>query len=217
MHAAQVHVHRGPFLAPTEKAQLWEDGDARVSLRLDAEALLHRYVAVPGSQLLMVGGCRNEVPAVDLGRGLGRAQGRMSSVLRRVVELCLLCDRGERLHGGGPQFKVAVMAGNNELGVAGAWRRVLQEGLLGHRTVCFVQQRVAVVEGGPGKPELVLGVVPAHARAVLKPLQGHLVDRLCRAREDPCDPLAVRVPQEVVDDVGVHCMDARPAGAVLQG
>ena len=62
-----------------------------------------------------------------------------------------------------------------------------------------------------------LGVVPAHARAVLKPLQGHLVDRVCRAREDPCGPLAIPGPQKVEDDLGVHGMDPRSVDAVLQG
>ena len=74
------------------------------------------------------------------------------------------------------------MASDDELGVAGARRRVLQDGVLGRHPVRLVQQRVAVVGVGPGKQEWVLGVVPIHALAVLKPLQGHLVDRLCRPR-----------------------------------
>ena len=55
-----------------------------------------------------------------------------------------------------------------------------------------------------------LGVVPANARAVLKPPQGHLVDRLCRACRDLCGPHAVRMPQEVEDDLGVHHVDPQP-------
>ena len=77
------------------------------------------------------------------------------------------------------------MTGDDELGVAGIWRRVLQDGVLGRRPVRLVQQRIAVVRGRPGKPKWVLGVVPAHAQAVLKPSQGHLVDCLCRARAGP--------------------------------
>ena len=69
----------------------------------DGEPALHRCVAVPGSQHSPVGGRRVEVPGVDVGHGLGRAQECVSSVHRRVVKLCALCDRAERLHGGGPQ------------------------------------------------------------------------------------------------------------------
>ena len=151
------------------------------------------------------------------GCGVGRAQVLVSPVRPRVVELFPLCDCAERLHGGGPQVAAAVMAGIDELGVAGARRRVPQDGVLGRRLVRLVQQRVAAVGDGPRKPKWVLGVVPAHARAVLKPPQGHLVDRLCCTRGDPRGSLAVRVPQEVEDDVGLHRMDPRPAGAVLQG
>ena len=57
-----------------------------------------------------------------------------------------------------------------------------------------------MVGGSSGKPEWVLSAPPAHARAVLEPLQGSLVGCLRRARRDPCGPLVVRVPQEVEDD-----------------
>ena len=77
------------------------------------------------------------------------------------------------------------MTGNDELGVARTRRRVLQDDVLGRRPVRLVQQRVAVLPGGPGKPKWVFGVVPAHAPAILKPSQAHLVDGLCRARGDP--------------------------------
>ena len=60
-------------------------------------------------------------------------------------------------------------------------------------------------------------VLPAHARAVLKVFQGHLVDCLCRTRRDLCGALVVRVPQELEDDLGFHRMDPRLVGAVLQG
>ena len=146
---------------------------------------------------------------------MGCAQRRVSPLRRLVVELCPLCDHDERLHCGGPQVEVAVMAGDNDLGIAEARWHLLQDGVLGRHPVRFVQQHVAVVRGGPGKPEWVLGVVPAHARAVLKPLQGHLVDCLRRARGDPCGLLVVRMPQEVEDDLRVHCMDPRPVDAIL--
>ena len=110
MGAAHVHVHRGLFLAPAEGARLREDGAAGESLLSDAEPALHRCVAIPGSQRSVVGGCCREVPGVDVGCGVGRAQGRASPVRPRVVELCPLCNRAERLYGRGPQVKGAVMA-----------------------------------------------------------------------------------------------------------
>ena len=61
-----------------------------------------------------------------------------------------------------------------------------------------------------------LGVLPSHVQAVLKPSQRHLVDHLRRARGDSRCPLAIRVSQKVEDDFGVHCMDPRPVDAVLQ-
>ena len=57
---------------------------------------------------------------------------------RRVAELRLLGHSAKRWHGGGPQFEMAVTAGDNELGVAGGRRRVLQNGVLGCRPVCLV-------------------------------------------------------------------------------
>ena len=110
---------------------------------------------------------------------------------------------------------MAVTAGDNELGMVGAQQRVLQDGVLGCRPVRLVQQRLAVVRGGSAKPEWVLGVLPAHRRAVLKPFQGQLVDCLRRNRRNPCGPLVISVPQGVGDDLRVHCMDARPVDAVL--
>ena len=194
MGAAHVHVHWGLFWAAAEEAGLREDGDAGEPLIPDAEPALHQRVAVSGPQRPVVGGRRGEVPGVHVGRGVGRAQGCVSSVRQRMVELCLLRDRAERLHGGGPRVEVAVTTGDYELGVAATWRRVLQDGVLGSRPVRLVQQRVSEVGGGPGKPKMVLGVLSAHAQGILKPSQGHLVDDLRRARGDPRGPIAIRVP-----------------------
>ena len=99
--------------------------------------------------------------------------------------------------------------------MAGARRRFLQDSVMGRCSVRLVQQLVAVVGGGSGEPERVFGMLPAHAQAVLKPLQGHLVYCLRRACRDPRGPLVVRVPQEVEDDLGVHCRDPRAVDAVL--
>ena len=217
MGAAHMHVHRGFFQASAEEARLREDGNAREPPFPDAEAALHQCVAVPGPRRPVVAGCRCEVPGVDVGRGVGRAQGRVSPVRQRMVELPSLCDRAVSLYGGGPQVKVAIMTGDDEVGVAGARRLVLQDGVLGHLPVRLVQQRVAVKGGCQGKSEWVLNVVPAHAQAVLKPPQGHLIDRLRRARRERRVPLGNRVPQEVEDDLGVNRIDPRSAGAVLQG
>ena len=194
MGAAHVHVQRGLFRAPAEEAWLWENYDAEEPLLPDAEAALHLRVAVPGAQRPVVGGCRGEVPGVDVGRGVSCAQGCVSSVRRCAVELCQLGYRAKRLHGVGLQVNVAVTAGDDELGVAGARRRVLQDAVLGRCPFRLLQQRVAVMGGGFSKSEWVLGVLSAHAQAVLKPLQGHLVDCLCCARGDSCGPLAVCVP-----------------------
>ena len=140
----------------------------------------------------------------------------MSPVRQRVVELCLLCNRAERLHGGQPQVEVAVTTSDYDLGVAGTRRCVLQDGVLGRRPVRLVRQRVSVVGGGPGKPKWVPGLLSRHAQAVLKPSQGHLVDRLRCARGDPRGPLVIRVPQKVEDDLDVHRTDPRLVDAVLQ-
>ena len=67
---------------------------------------------------------------MDVGRGMGRAQGGVPSMCRRVTELRLLGYCAKRPHGGGRWLKVAVTAGDNELGVAGAWRCVLEDGIL---------------------------------------------------------------------------------------
>ena len=74
-----------------------------------------------------------------------------------------------------------------------------------------------MVEGGSGIPKWVLAVLPSRIQAVPEPWQGHLVDYLRRARGDPRGPLAIRVSQEVEDDLGVHPVDPWPVDAVLQG
>ena len=157
MGAAHVHVHWGLFRAAAEEARPQEDGDAGEPLLPDAEPALNRCVALSGQQRPVVSGRWDEVPSVDVDRGVGRAQGRASPVRQRMVELCLLYDRAERLHGGGPQVEVAVMTGEYELGLAGTLRRVRQDGVLGRRPVRLVQQCVAVVGGSPGKPKWLLG------------------------------------------------------------
>ena len=144
MGAGYVHVRRGLFLASAEETRLRDDEDAREPLLSDAEPALHRSVAVPGSQRPVVVGRCPEVPSVDVGRGLGRAQGRVSPLRQRVIDLCPLSDRAERLHYGGPRVKVAVMTGDVELGVAWARRRVLQDGVLRRPPVLLVQHSVAV-------------------------------------------------------------------------
>ena len=73
-------MHWGLSPAPAEEAWLWEDGDAGEPLLPEAEPALHRRVAVPGPQHPVSGGCCDEVPGVDVGRGVGRAQGYVSSV-----------------------------------------------------------------------------------------------------------------------------------------
>ena len=103
MRTADVHLHLSLFLAPTEEAWLWEDGDAGELLLLDAEPALHRRVAVAGPQRLVVGGCRGEVPGVDVGHGVRLAQGCVSSLRQHVGELCPLGYRAKRLHGREPQ------------------------------------------------------------------------------------------------------------------
>ena len=203
-----MHVYWGHVRAIAEEAWLREDRDAKEPLLPDAEPALHRGVGVSGPQCPAVGGRRAEVPGVDVGLGMGRAQECVPPVRLRMVQLCPLRDRAEPLHCGGPQVEVAVMAGDYELGVAGTRERVLQDGVPGRRPVRLVQQGVAVVGGGSGKPKRVL---------VLKPSQGHLVDRLGRARGDSCGLLAFRVSKKVDDDLGIHLMDPRPVDALLQG
>ena len=80
------------------------------------------------------------------GRGLGHAKGRVSRMRQRIDALRSLCNRAEHLHCGGPQVQVAVITGNDELGVAGGRPRVLRDGVLGRCTVSLGEQRVAVVE-----------------------------------------------------------------------
>ena len=73
--------------AAAEKARLRDDGDAGEPLLPDAEPALHRRVAVSGPQRPAVGGRRGEVPGVDVGRGVGRAQRCVSPVRQRMVRL----------------------------------------------------------------------------------------------------------------------------------
>ena len=81
---------------------MWDDGDAREPLLTDAEPALHRRVAVSGAQRPVVGGPRGEVPGVDVGCGVGRAQRCVSPVRQRMVRLRLLRKLAERPHRGGP-------------------------------------------------------------------------------------------------------------------
>ena len=118
---------------------MWEDGDAGEPLLTDAEPALYRRVAVPHPQRPVVGGRRGEVSGVDIGRGVGRAEWCVSSVCQRMVRLCSLRDLAERPHRGGPEVEVAVRTGDDELGVAGARGRALQDGVLGRRPVRLVQ------------------------------------------------------------------------------
>ena len=98
MGAPHVHVHRGTLRAAAEEARLREDGHAREPLLSDAEPALHRRVAVPGPQRQVLGGRHGEVPGVDIGCGVGRAQRCVSRVRQRMVCLCPLRDRAERSH-----------------------------------------------------------------------------------------------------------------------
>ena len=131
MGAAYMHVYRGLLRATAEEAQLREDCDALEPLLPAAEPALHWGVAISGPQRLVVGAHRGEVPCVDVGRCVGRAQGCVPSVRQRMVQLCLLRNRAERPHCGGSQFQVAVSTGDYELGVAGTRGRVVQDGVLG--------------------------------------------------------------------------------------
>ena len=102
MGAPHVHVHRGLLRAAAWEARLWDGGDAGEPLLTDAEPALQRRVAVLGPQRLAVGGRRSEVPGVDLGCGVGRAQRCVSPVRQRMVRLRPLRDLAEHLHRGGP-------------------------------------------------------------------------------------------------------------------
>ena len=98
MGAPQVHVHRGLLRAAAEEAQLWEDGNAGEPLLTDAEPALHRRVAVSGPQRQAVSGRCGEVPGVDIGCGVGRAQSCVSLVRQRMVRLRQLRDLAEPPH-----------------------------------------------------------------------------------------------------------------------
>ena len=101
MGAPQVPVHQGLLRAAAGEARLMEDGDAGEPLLSDAEPALHQRVAVPGPQRPVVGGRRGEVPGVDIGCGVGRAQRCVSSLRQRMVCLCSLRDLAEcRVMGG---------------------------------------------------------------------------------------------------------------------
>ena len=117
MGAAYLHVYWGLLQAAEEEARLQEDGDAGEPLLPDAEPALNRRVAVCGPQRPVVGGCRSEVKSVDSGRGMGRVQGCVPPVRQRVVQLCLLRNHSERLHGGGPQVDVALSTQQGPRGV----------------------------------------------------------------------------------------------------
>ena len=208
MGAAYVHVYWGLLQATAEEARLREDGDAGKPLLPDAEPALHRRVAVSGPQRPIVGGRGGEVPGVDIGCGVGRAQGCVPSVRQRMVQLCLLRDPAERPHCGGPQVEVAISTSDYKFGVAAARGGVLQDGVLGRCAVLLVPR---------ANQKRVLGVLSAHAQTVLKPSQGHLVDHLRRTCMDSRGPLAIGDTQKVEDDLGIHCMDPRPVDAVLQG
>ena len=139
MGASHVHVHRGLLRAAAEEARLRQDGNAGEPFLPDAEPAVHRRVAASGPRRPVVGGRRGEVPGVDVGCGVGCAQGCVPPVRQRMAQQCLLRDRAERPHCGGPQVQVAVMNGDYELGVAGTRGRVLQDGALGRHPVRPVQ------------------------------------------------------------------------------
>ena len=83
-------MHRGLLRAAAWEPPLWEDGDAGEPLLTDAEPALHRRVAVSGPQR-PAGGCRRgEVPGVNIGCGVGRAQRCVTSVRQRMV-VCARC------------------------------------------------------------------------------------------------------------------------------
>ena len=100
MGAAHAHVHQGLLRAAAEKVRLWEDGNAGELRLTDSEPALHRRVAVSGPQRPAVGGRRGEVPGVDIGCGVGRAQRCVSSVRQRMVRLRPLRNLAKRPHRG---------------------------------------------------------------------------------------------------------------------
>ena len=81
---------------------MWDGGDAGEPLITDAEPALHRRVAVCGPQRPAVGGSRREIPGVNIGCGVGRAQRCLSPVRQRMGCLRPLRDLAERPHRGGP-------------------------------------------------------------------------------------------------------------------
>ena len=94
MGAAHVHVLWGLFRAAAEEGRLRENSDAGEPLLQDAEPALHRCVVVSGPQRLVVGGCRGDVPSVDVGRDVGRAKGAClpgASTHGRAVPAVRLC------------------------------------------------------------------------------------------------------------------------------
>ena len=80
-----MHVYQGVSSGPAQ----WrlQNGDAGEQFLPDAEPALHRRVAISGSQRRVVGGRRGEVSGMDVGRGVGRAQGSVPSVRQRMVQL----------------------------------------------------------------------------------------------------------------------------------
>ena len=81
---------------------MWEDSDAGEPLLANGEPAFHRRVAVSGPQRPVVGGCRGEVPGVDIGCGVRRAQRCVSSVRQRMGRLSSMRDLAERPHRGEP-------------------------------------------------------------------------------------------------------------------
>ena len=139
MGAPHVHVHRGLLRAAASEARLWDDGYAGEPLLTDAEPALHWRVAVSGPQCPAVGGRRGEVPGVDIGCGVSRAERCVSPVRQRMFCLHPLRDLAEHPHRWGPLIEMAVTAGDNAFGVARVGGRVLQDGVLGRRPVRPVQ------------------------------------------------------------------------------
>ena len=180
-----MHVHRGLLWTPQRRHSCGK------MERPESRSLWMRSLRYTGVWPSLARSARWLVAAavrylsVDVGRGVGRVHGRVLPVRPRMVQLCLLCDRTLCLHCAGPQVEVPVTTGDYVLGVAGTRQRVLQDGVLRRCRVRHVQQRVAVVGGNPGKPKWLPGVLSAHAQAVLKPSQGHPVDRLRRLAGTP--------------------------------
>ena len=178
---------------PTEEARLWEDGDAREPLLPDAEPALHRRLAVPGLQRSFVACCCSEVAGVDVGGGVGRAQGCVFSVHQWVVALCPLCNHAKCLHGAGRRSSWLSLPAMMSLASPGPG------GVL-CRTVSWDAAQSALCSSASLLWEVAranrngCSMSRSQAQAVLRPLQGHLVDRLRCARGDPRSPLAVCMP-----------------------